>query len=334
MKIGLQFRNRLEASGESGVAALEEFQSMQGALAAWANHQHDDDGNHTDITAQSMLLENVRAAALTVVSGWMDAGGGVAYSGVITPDELDDPTTEDYCPVGIEDAFLLRLSSSVPVAIGGIKDGPRLVPLGGRVLALFNVGAVDISLTHEELGSNENFRFRLPGFLNIHIPPNNFALLYYDAQSRRWALLSSSPATGGVASSEYNAGDSSANITIDWANATQQIINLTNNANITLTHGIEGQLYRLILTEGGGGGFTPTFVSPTVVFENDALKPASIAAGEVLQVSLYYTLLGGGKYFAAYTTPELELGIDASDLTLVDDTTNNVTSTAHGFAPK
>ncbi len=313
--------------------AMEEFQSLHGALAAWGNAQHDDDGNHTDVTAQSVMLDKARSVALKIVAGWMDAGGGVAYSGAITPPEITDPTLENYCPLGIDEAFMLRLSTSVPVAIGGIKDGARVVPLDGRVLALFNAGSVDISLTHEELASTAEYRFRLPGFLNVHIPPNNFALLYYDAKSRRWVLLSSSTGTGGVASSEYNAGSSGANITVDWANATQQIITLTSNANITLVNGVEGQLYRLILIEGGGGGFQPNFVSPTVTFENDTLKTSATAVGEILQVSLYFSLLGP-QYFAAYTTPELELGIDASDLTLADDTTNNVTDAAHGFAPK
>lgn len=333
MKIGIQNRSRLEASGPSGDASLQEFQSLMGALSAWTNHQHDDDGNHTDITAETLELTAVREAALHIVSGWMDAGAGVAYSGAITPTELD-ADVNDYSPQGIAEAFLLRLSSSVPVAIGGIKDGGRLIPIAGRVLAVFNEGAVDLTLTHEEIASSENYRFRLPGFEDMILPPNNFALLYYDAESRRWAMLSSSSGTGGSAASEFNAGDSGANITIDWAKGTQQIINLTHNANITLAHGVEGQEYRLILTEGGGGNFTPDFVSPTVVFENDNLKPSAIAAGEVLQVALYYTLLNGGQYFAEYMTPELELGIDASDLSLVDDTTNDVSTSAHGFAPK
>ena len=130
MKIGLQQRSRLEASGPAGVTALEEFQSLFGAIAAWTNKEHDDDGGHSNITATSIALTAVHAAAMRIVSGWMDAGAGIAYSGAITPPALTADVT-DYSPRGIDEAFLLRLSSTVPVSIGGIKDGSRLIPIGG-----------------------------------------------------------------------------------------------------------------------------------------------------------------------------------------------------------
>ena len=136
MKLSLHWRSLLEGAGPAGRAALKEFENAYSVLTQWTAREHDNDGKHTNVTAQTVLLERARAAALKIVNGWMDVGAGAAYSGAITPPEMNDPTTEDYCPTGIEDAFLLRLSASVPVAIGGIKDGPRLIPIGGRVLAL------------------------------------------------------------------------------------------------------------------------------------------------------------------------------------------------------
>ena len=301
MKLSLHWRSLLEGAGPAGRAALKEFEGAYSVIAKWTSREHDNEGKHLDVTATSVIITSITDLALRALVGLTDLGAAFALSGAITPPTIT-AATNNYSPVGIEKAFLLRLTTDLSWQITGIKDGPRLVPQAGRMLLLFNAGSSNVVLFHEDTGSDENFRFRLPGFLNLIIPPNNASLITYDAKSRRWITLAGTSGVGS-SSSEYNAGDSGAAITIQWANGPQQILTLTDNAAITLLGGVPGTEYRLLMIEGGPGGWQPTF-DGSVVFENDTLDPARQAPGDVLKLHLIRTEIDGGVYLAQYTSDE------------------------------
>jgi hypothetical protein len=304
MKIGLQWPQQLIGSGPAGRWAHEEFKSLVGQLTGWSRREHTDEGQHGHVTATSVTVTALRDFALRVANGSSLIDGAMALSAAITPPQIT-VAQNDYSPPGIEDAFVLRLQSDAPRRITGIQDGPRSIPLAGRLLLVFNAGTSAIVLTHEDTDSRANFRFRLPNSTNASVSPNNCVLLAYDARARRWIMLARTTGDG-TQFAEFNAGDSGAAIEIDFANGTQQILTLTADADITLVNGVEGIEYHLILVQDATGGRVPTWEA-NVLFENDDLTPEAIEPNDVLLVTLWYSAYNGGTYFAAYTPWETDL---------------------------
>jgi len=316
VKIGLQRRNQLQGSGPAGQAALEEFQSLVSALAGWSRREHTDEGLHTNLTAQSVEIASIRNTALKVVSGLTDLGGGLAAHGAITPDTLT-ADVDNFSPPGIDGAFCVRVQTDASRVMTGIQDGPRIVPVSGRLLLLFNAGSNNLVLEHEGLTSTAEFRFRLSGFANVTVEPNNCVLLYYDARARRWILVASSGGGAGSIYSEFDAGDSGASITIDWASGTQQILTLTANAALSFSNPVEGAEYRLVLVQDGSGGRVPTFAA-NVFIDNTALPALKTQPGDLVLLTLAYTAAGGGKYVASYSDVEFAAGDVVGPGTTVD----------------
>jgi hypothetical protein len=304
MKIGMQWRNQLLGAGPAGKYALEEFQSLIAQLTGWATREHNDEGGHGSVTAQSVTITSLRETALKVAAGLSHLDGGVAMSKAITPPTITSDQN-DYSPPGIKDAFILRLQTDDERIITGIQDGPRMIPVPGRLMLVFNAGTSNVVLAHEDIGSRPNFRFRLPGSRDAIVSPNNCVLLVYDRRARRWIMLARTSGDG-QRFSEFDAGESGANVTIDWANGTQQILTLTANANITLVNGVEGVEYHLLLVQNAVGGWVPSF-EPNVLFENDDLTPEALEPFDVLRVELWYSAYNGGTYFAFYTPWETDL---------------------------
>lgn len=329
MKIGVPNRSTLAASGEAGHASLQSLEGLISALSGWQNMEHTEDGAHGVVTAQSIAINAVRNAALTVVSGHTSLGGGVAGKGTITPAILT-ADTHNYGPSGIDGVFCVRVSTDATRLLTGLQDGPRRVPLDGRILMLFNAGSNNITLVHESVASTAEYRFRLPGFANLPVTPNNSVILYYDAKSRRWTVLSSSNGAGGSVFAEYNAGNSGASITLDWANGTQQILTLTNNAVISFTNPSAGGKYYVVLVQDGTGGRVPTYAA-NVTIVNTVIPAARTGAGALLLLTLVYTVTGGGRYLASYQDLE---NITEDEFAFTDVVTANSSTAAHGLLKK
>lgn len=314
MKIGIQRRNQLLGAGQAGKEALEEFQSLIGALAGWGNREHTDEGTHTDVTANSVTITAIRNMALRVVSGLSNLGGAIAGSSTLTPPQLTGDV-DNYCPVGIADAFCLRVTTDVVGrVITGLRDSPAVaLPTTGRLLLLFNAGSNAFTLENEGLGSAANYRFRLGGNFAT-VDPNESVLLFYDGAARRWLTLASSSGAAAGFFSEYNAGNSGVNASIDWANGAQQILTLTANTTLTLSNPSPGGIYRLILVQDATGGRTVTLPG-SVSIENDVLPAAYTQANDVVLLTLVYTLLGGGSYVGYYSDVVFPAVIGADSVT-------------------
>jgi len=80
---------------------------------------------------------------------------------------------------------VVLLSSSAPVNITGI-----LVPaIGGRLLYLYNNGANNITLTHQDAASTSTSRFIGRGGANTVMTPNTGVQLYYSPSLFRWIVM-------------------------------------------------------------------------------------------------------------------------------------------------
>jgi hypothetical protein len=100
---------------------------------------------------------------------------------------------------------------------------------------------------------------------------------------------------------EYDAGNSSTSITLDWNNGNQQIVTLTGNlATLTLSNPAAGCSYRILFVQGSGP-YTVTWPS-SVKFENDTAPTFTVTNGKVIFCSLVRTTLGADGYLGWCTT--------------------------------
>jgi septal ring-binding cell division protein DamX len=96
---------------------------------------------------------------------------------------------------------------------------------------------------------------------------------------------------------EYDAGNSSTTITIDWANGSAQKVTMTGNCTFTLSNPVVGAAYILKLVQDATGGRTYTW--PAAVKWPAATSPTGSAATKTDLISLYYD---GTSYFGTYAT--------------------------------
>lgn len=195
MFIGLNWRGLLEGGGPLGNAVLKELESLIAAISAWSSVEHDSDGTHTDITAQSV---EVTAAsidyAIHVISGLSSLGGGIALPGIVTPDQIV-ANQNNYDPTGLQGAFCMRLSTDASRTITGLL-APS--PGAGRLVLIVNIGSNDLVLAHESASSDAANRFNFSGAANVTLTTLSTLLIYYDSTSERWVALGGSGSGGGA----------------------------------------------------------------------------------------------------------------------------------------
>jgi hypothetical protein len=179
MKLGLNWRHELH---DANPAIVKELDQMISGLAGWSDVEHNEDGSHKDMTAESVD-----------VSGSHDIGGhanmhaGVAMAGAIRVELTEDVT--EFSPVGIDAAYYVKVVPSGTRNVSGIQDGPRKTPRAGRKLWLKNAapsGVGDIVLKHEDTSAREVYRFDLPDGVDMTISSSRSVHLYYDAEAGRW----------------------------------------------------------------------------------------------------------------------------------------------------
>jgi hypothetical protein len=195
MHIGLNWRNTIEGAGPLGVAVAKELDSLIAGISAWSNVEHNDDGTHADVTADSVVITGSPVTtALNVITGLASLAGAVAFPGVITPDQITS-NQNDYAPLGWDSAFCLRLSTDATRDLTGIV-APN--PAAGRLLFIVNVGSNDITLLHENASSTAENRFLFSGASDVTLTTLSTLLLYYDSIAERWIALGGSGSGGGV----------------------------------------------------------------------------------------------------------------------------------------
>jgi len=80
MNIGLFRREHLQSGDASliGNATADQFQRTHGAIGAWQEVEHTDDGHHSDITADSIVVGDITAGDITVTGDINSGDGAVA----------------------------------------------------------------------------------------------------------------------------------------------------------------------------------------------------------------------------------------------------------------
>jgi hypothetical protein len=124
-----------------------------------------------------------------VVQAWSRMGGQIAYAGSLTPTQLS-ADVNDYAPAGVENASVMRVSSSASFNITGLAGG-----YNGRAMTLINVGLQPINLINQSTLSLAANRF-FTGSSDTTLNANSAASLIYDSTSSLWRIVSG---TGGAA---------------------------------------------------------------------------------------------------------------------------------------
>lgn len=149
-------------------------------------------GAHLDFQYDATLDGAVGGWELKNPAASTATGASVSFSAMITPTIIGS-SQNDYSPTGLSGASGLRLSSSAAYNITGLAGGSI-----GRIMALHNVGAYNLTLKDESASSAAANRFALTA--DITLTPDTSLLLQYDSTSSRWRVfsgLSTSSSSGG-----------------------------------------------------------------------------------------------------------------------------------------
>jgi hypothetical protein len=93
----------------------------------------------------------------------------------------------DYSPTGMADAAVLLINSAAAWNITGLAT-----PTTGRLLWVYNTGAFNITLKHEDAGSAAANRFRGRGAADVVLTPSTGVQLYYSPSLTRWVVMTDS----------------------------------------------------------------------------------------------------------------------------------------------
>lgn len=91
----------------------------------------------------------------------------------------------DYNPGSLANAAVLMLTSSLAVNLTGLTSGS----VSGRTLWVYNVGASNITLKHQNASSTAANRFIGRGGADTVLTPNTGVQLFWSASQTRWIIL-------------------------------------------------------------------------------------------------------------------------------------------------
>jgi hypothetical protein len=132
------------------------------------------------------------AASHSSGSSFIDAD--FYWTNDITP-PLITANQDDYAPTGNATAVVFRLSGDVtPRTITGLAGGAD-----GRLVMFINVGANNLIIATDNIGSSAANRFRLGTSTDITLTPDDTMVFEYDATVSRWRWVSSQLPTPGPA---------------------------------------------------------------------------------------------------------------------------------------
>jgi hypothetical protein len=176
MKVGLGYRGRMR--GDLGPAG-QEIDLTHQALTAWREGEHDIDGGHTDVTADTV-----------VVDGATQFGGPwtMPTSAVLTPSQIL-ANQNDYRPRFLETAIVLRLATDASRTLTGLHRSLASGLDANRWLLIVNVGGFDLVLAHSSASSQARNRFACPGSVDFTLNTSDSVWLWYDLASANWRVI-------------------------------------------------------------------------------------------------------------------------------------------------
>lgn len=189
MKIALRAR---EMTRSLGGFLEDEFDGIAAVVgAAWDKEHNADTAGHTNITLRSLTSnqpdEMVRVqSGLRYLSGpWLiDNPGNSDNFTYLTPPQITG-NQNNYAPAGINYAVGLAVESDANRDITGIQVAERSV----RLLLFTNKGNFNITLKHNNAGSNAQNRFGLVGGADVVVASAQEKLLRYDIGSEVWRVV-------------------------------------------------------------------------------------------------------------------------------------------------
>lgn len=125
------------------------------------------------------------ALAFDASDGAVSLPGAIALTGVVSSGTLL-ADLNDYNPVGLARAAVLKLASDAPRNITGLAGGRE-----GRVLVIVNAGGNPLTFIHNSTASVAGNRMLLGG--NVRLNANQSLTLRYDGAALRWQCIAASP---------------------------------------------------------------------------------------------------------------------------------------------
>jgi hypothetical protein len=158
------------------------FDSLVAQVRTILGVQHNPDGSHSNVTAETVST------------------GRVVFADIVE-DAVAISPQNNYNPLGLSTAAIVRINSSVsPLSITGIQVplGDDSTVLDGRVLVIENTSTSNIlSLEHEHTASAPRNRVIIPNnpatdvtTASFYVMPFGLALLVYNAPQARWNIVS------------------------------------------------------------------------------------------------------------------------------------------------
>lgn len=185
------------------------------------------------------------------------------------------------------DTSFVRITGSTATSIHGIHADTF-----EKKLEIYNQTSVAVTIKHQSgtEGTAAN-RIICPGSSDVVLLPGRSSVLHYEATQSRWIVILIDNVY------EYDAGNSSTAITVNWNNGETQKVTMTGNATATLSTPVAGKSYLLRLLQDATGSRTITF-SPTVNFPGATTTPPTLSgANRTDFIELYYD---GSAYWGTY----------------------------------
>ena len=266
----------------------EELEAFEAQVTGYLSQEHNSDGSHGDVTADSVDVETDAAVGgdlavvgnttltgtltvegLTELNGSLEVADGLVLAG---EDNVTANATGELSSYG-ETIFALRLSvASDGNKIDGIPATEAGFQLAGRMHWLFNDTTGTVLLRHDNAGAaSATSRFYLANSSNCRLRPNEGALLWRDSTDNRWRVLGPQPTTV-VRPSQITADQNNYNPT-GWFSADVVILDFDAARNITgFAATVDGDLKRLV--NKSGFDFTISHNSASSTAGNKVICPA------------------------------------------------------------
>lgn len=142
----------------------------------------------------------IDALQLEIGTGNTAVGKSLFLNGFITPTALASGNTDDWNPIGLSTACVIRVT---PNASGSTLRGITAPTFAGtdigKTLHMLNVGTANLTLSNQSIGSTAANRLIL-GSTSLVIAPGQGIVFWYDSTSSRWRVLDTIVSTSGFQS--------------------------------------------------------------------------------------------------------------------------------------
>jgi hypothetical protein len=235
MKLGVGFAEQLPGP------VRQEFDLMNAILNTWRKSEHKPDGAHADLTSDTLVN-----AGLTNFGGPWE----LPQSAVISPPQIT-ANKNDYRPLGIDAAIVLRLSTDASRTLTGLYNADIDTD---RWLLIVNVGSFNLVLAHN-VTSTAAYRFACPGGVDLTLASADCALVWYDHSAGNWRIVARATSAASSGISDGDKGD----ITVTASGATWTI----DAAAVTLAKMADLAQSTIIGRAAGAGTGVPTALTAT-----------------------------------------------------------------------